>query len=64
MLVLGGDDMRYSLFDYYEDIYGDLLLTSDDIQEIRMAAQSQIYETDGECDLVCRDNENDCEVAV
>lgn len=56
--------MRYSLYDCYESAEGNLLITSDDIQEIRMAAQAQTEDTDGECDLVCRDNENDCEVAV
>ena len=43
--------MKYALFDFYEDVQGELICMSDDIAEIRAAAKLRCEETDGECDL-------------
>ena len=44
---------HYTLFDVYEtEIFpGEMLCTSDDMAEIRAAAQQRTEDTDGECDL-------------
>ena len=45
--------MKYSLYDTYETetIPGDLICTSDSMEEIKAAAKLRHKETDGECDL-------------
>ena len=50
--------MKYELWDVYEtEIFdmGELLCTSDDMAEIRMAAKERIKDTDGECKLVVKE---------
>lgn len=49
---------RYELIDLYEtgcDDGGELICTSDDIEEIRQAAKDWNDQTDGECELFVRE---------
>ncbi|MBQ9460692.1 MAG: hypothetical protein IJU51_02075 [Clostridia bacterium] len=45
--------MKYSLYDVYETETepGELVCTSDSMEEIRAAAKRRAEETDGECEL-------------
>ena len=47
--------MKYALFDFYEDVQGELICESDDFAEILEAAKLRQQETDGECDLRVRE---------
>ncbi len=49
---------KYELWDIYEtDIFdtGELICTSDSMEEIRLAAKDRISETDGECKLYVKE---------
>lgn len=57
LIMKGGESMKYLLFDVYEteNEFGELICESDDIEEIRQAAKLRREETDGECELHCRE---------
>ena len=40
---------KYALIDFYENQFGDLIVASDDMKEIRKAASQFSNDTDGEC---------------
>ena len=40
---------KYALVDFYENQFGDLIVASDDMKEIRKAARQFSKDTDGEC---------------
>ena len=49
---------KYELYDIYETEIldcGELLCSSDDYEEIRLAAKERIADTDGECKLFVRE---------
>lgn len=49
---------KYELLDVYETEVldcGELICTSDDYEEIRLAAKERIKDTDGECELVVKE---------
>lgn len=47
---------RFDLIDLYEDSEGELVFSSDDMEEIKKAAKKYIEkETDGECELAIAD---------
>lgn len=50
---MGGNGMKYALYDTYETEIelGELICTSDDLAEIKAAAKLRNEDTDGECDL-------------
>lgn len=49
---------RFDLIDFYEDVSGELVFSSDDIIEIIKKAKKYIAETDGECSLAVADWDN------
>ena len=49
---------KYELYDIYEtEVFdvGELLCSSDDYEEIRLAAKERMKDTDGECKLFVRE---------
>ena len=49
---------KYELYDIYEtEVYdvGELICSSDDYEEIRLAAKERMKDTDGECLLVVKE---------
>ena len=49
---------RFDLIDLYEDYDGELVFSSDDMEEIKKAAKRHIEATDGECSLAVADWDN------
>jgi hypothetical protein len=49
---------KYELYDIYEtEVFdvGELLCSSDDYEEIRLAVKKRMKDTDGECELVVKE---------
>ena len=49
---------RFDLIDRYESDFRLLIVSSDDMEEIKKAAKRHIEATDGECSLVVADWDN------
>ena len=43
---------KYALADFYENQFGELIIASDDMNDIKKAAKQHRIDTDGECLLI------------